>query len=753
MTAHRRFLLLLGLFIIAVLIHTANLPVMEGSDEILHHNYVEYLRRENSLPDRLDRRTNGIAQASGQPPLAYWLIAVPLRLFNVPSIDPQQTLHDLERVENRWHWPRDSWQQQDNKNVYYHGAGEIVFGNPLLVTINRAMRWSVLVMGVVAVIGAYGAAREVFQDERWALTATALFAFTPTMIHSSAYVTNDTAAIAFSTLAIWQTLRLLRRGAAATTLILMGVLLALAGLSKINSLLIAPGIAIALLLDAHKSGSGWRGLLRSGLRVGLPFALIFGPWVLYGAALYGDPLGISTHQYEGLGFYSPVPRPLAETLEELPGVYLSYWGKFLHVLLEPSTYHALGLILVLAAAGFAIRARRLSLRLLPLQQGLVLGIMVAALLAGLFRWMQQLQVVGARLIYPGDVGITVGITAGLLLLARHRPRLGLYLRVYSAGMVMAAGLLLSPLTLRSAYGPPPLLQRDQLPPLQGQPIDYEGIIRFLGYVQESVRLEGMQHTITLCWEVLQATRRPAAFSIKFVRSSPVIADRTSIFGMGHFPSALWRPGDIFCDTVNIRVDDPDIVDEEAPVPAYVYDMLLVLLDADTLDVNWQAAAGDGTPLEFPIIGPVVSPAGDLSAGAPDSMTPTRIHFPGFAALHSYALSGQITPGAQLDLTLLWDVTGQTPDDWTQFIHLIGPDTAVVLADGAPRQGDYPTWAWFPGERIVDTWRLTIPESLSPGEYALHIGFYRRDTGERKPAADAAGPVENSSPMLARVNMG
>jgi hypothetical protein len=70
MRIHLRFLLLLALFVAAVRIHTTNLPVMEGTDEALHYNYAEYLRRENALPNRLERRANGIGQSSGQPPLA-----------------------------------------------------------------------------------------------------------------------------------------------------------------------------------------------------------------------------------------------------------------------------------------------------------------------------------------------------------------------------------------------------------------------------------------------------------------------------------------------------------------------------------------------------------------------------------------------------------------------------------------------------------------------------------------------------------
>jgi len=166
----------------------------------------------------------------------------------------------------------------------------------------------------------------------------------------------------------------------------------------------------------------------------------------------------------------------------------------------------------------------------------------------------------------------------------------------------------------------------------GTVIDFDHIIRFLGYRQDSNHITPDKHDITLCWEVLQTTNKPAAFSLKFVHDGQILADRTSIHGLGHFNSVSWQPGDRFCDRFDIFIDDPDVPDDPPPIPGQVYDMLVTVLNAKTLEADWQATSVDGQPIKFPFVGQVVSPAGDMSAGSGDAWQPSDIAVPNFAHL-------------------------------------------------------------------------------------------------------------------------
>ncbi|MCC7450347.1 MAG: glycosyltransferase family 39 protein [Anaerolineae bacterium] len=657
LTAHRRLLVLLALFVIAVLIHQMTLPTLEGSDETLHLNYVNLLRNENRLPDRATYLTNSTWQESGQPPLGYWVAAQFLRLFNLPNL-PDDLLQRLTPVSNHWFTPPDRWNYRDNFNLFYHGLDERAFGHPEVVINNRVARLPSLLFGSLAVIGAYGAAREVFRRNNWALVATAIFAFTPQMVAISASVTNDVSSTAFATLAIWQTLRLLRVGASPLRLAIIGALLALGGLSKVSALLIAPGLGLAILFDWRQRRLPFRQLVINGLIVGVVLALILGPWIVYGVTTFNDPFGFRTHNNP---LRANIVPTLGQFVRALPEAYLSYWGKLgtSAIWLSPLLYALFSVIPILSVVGYVAYFVRLRgwphpLPPSPLRsegepvdddsprclrrgvggevnkyQAIVLIVIGLCVFAGLLQWLRELfaiaYVITGRLMYAGHVAVAIGLTGGLYLLAltpnpspsgegsRRPPVPPLHFverraggeankgAIYAVTLLAAASLIVAPLRLHTAFAPPHMLTQQQLPALEGGPIDFDQTIRFLGYTRPDLHVyQGRLHRITLCWQVLKPATHAAAFALKFFESPTVtVGERTSVHGLGHYPSALWRAGDIFCDDVDVPISG--IIE-----PGRVYNMILTLMDAQTMAANWPATLPPNhTPVQYPFIGQVI----------------------------------------------------------------------------------------------------------------------------------------------------
>lgn len=217
------------------------LPVLEGNDEHVHMLYVFWLQTENRLPERANYRTNPMLQETGQPPLYYWTVA---SLLNLARVYPESSTSAVNSpVHNRWFAPLYWGERRDNFNAFMHGENEALFGDPILVQANRIGRLVSLFCGLVSVLGAYGAATEFFhgkEQRKYALLTTAFFALTPQAIYLNASVTNDSMATMFATLTLWHALRLLRRGPQPGRVFLMGLLLGLAGLSKVNTLLTDP---------------------------------------------------------------------------------------------------------------------------------------------------------------------------------------------------------------------------------------------------------------------------------------------------------------------------------------------------------------------------------------------------------------------------------------------------------------------------------------------------------------------------------
>jgi hypothetical protein len=97
------------------------------------------------------------------------------------------------------------------------------------------------------------------------------------------------------------------------------------------------------------------------------------------------------------------------------------------------------------------------------------------------------------------------------------------------------------------------------------------------------------------------------------------------------------------------------------------------------------------------------------------------------------------PGGRLAITLFWQATGTPSADYTVFVHLLGPDGALLAtADGPPVGGDYPTGMWRPGDRVADEHVLAVPAGLPAGAYALAVGMYEPATLVRLARLDGAG---------------
>lgn len=746
---HWGLLILLSFFCVSVGLSQVVFPVMEGSDEPLHISYALRLRNGFGLPDRTTYLTNDTRQSSGQPPFAYAVGALALDMFNAPRLEGQDILNHLETVRNRWYLPHLPWERADNHNIYLHGNSldlsqrETAFGDAEIVAVTQTLRITSLFWGLFGLVGAYGAGYQLFKKRSWAWLSAAVYGFIPTLIFTSTYFTNDAPAIAFSAWLTWMSLRALSQSLSWRSWAGIGILLALAGLSKINTLIFLPVIALVWLLRPQTAQQR----VISVLSVGIPFVFLFGAWAWQGWVHYQDPIGIATHQYQDTMIYSENLRSFSQLVEQLPHLYLSYFAWMATVPLHPLTYTVFGLLIILALLGWLIPAKTRQKHQSWVQKHGAMLILVSVCglaFIAMIRWMLQLNFTGGRLMYPAHVAVCLLIVWGWHRLVRRFSSMRA-LRFISAGFFIISGVLIAPIALQDAYAGRTLNGLPNLTPIN---LNYGGVIRLLGIAQTDRRITQNWHALSLCWEVLQAPHRNTAFSVKFVRDGVIVADRTSIFGMGRFPSALWQVGDQFCDEVHVPNDDPDVMDDPLLEPATIYDVLVVVLDADTSAVDFPATTLDDLPVETPIVAQVISPANDMRTADSHWGGIHGVNFANFAQLEGYAIQGDLQAGNTITLNLLWHVIGTTPDSWAQFIHLAGNGESISLLDGDPRQGRYPTWAWNRGEWIADTWTFTLPQEIPAGEYQILTGFYRRDTGERMPITlNGVNVPDRTLPMM------
>ncbi len=111
-------------------------------------------------------------------------------------------------------------------------------------------------------------------------------------------------------------------------------------------------------------------------------------------------------------------------------------------------------------------------------------------------------------------------------------------------------------------------------------------------------------------------------------------------------------------------------------------------------------------------------------------------------------------GNTLRITLYWTCLAEVDDDYTVFVHLIGPpnpsNQSVVWAqeDARPGHGTFPTWRWRVNETIIDEYRLAVPSEVVPGQYEIEVGMYTLKTNARLPVTDEKGArMENDRVFL------
>ena len=105
----------------------------------------------------------------------------------------------------------------------------------------------------------------------------------------------------------------------------------------------------------------------------------------------------------------------------------------------------------------------------------------------------------------------------------------------------------------------------------------------------------------------------------------------------------------------------------------------------------------------------------------------------------------LKPGQYVRLALSWECLMPMQTSYTVFVHLLGeqinPEQNNPLwgqVDAVPMQGSYPTYAWVKGDVVQDVIEVTLDQDAPAGVYAIEVGIYNAQTGERLTVYDGAG---------------
>ncbi len=719
-------------------------PPFENLDEIEHFGAIRYVADTGQLP------VHGIPaaaeyhyrQEASQPPLYYLLSAGLVRLLGLDADDMPPL-----RFNPRVVCGPVAFNLYDNRAILYHDPNREAFpwrGTLLMLHVLRV--WSTLLQGIT-VLGAYAMGRLAFPKRPGvALLGMAVVAFNPQFLLVASGINNDNLVTPLATIAFYVLLCAWRDGFSTWRSLGLGLLIGLAGLSKLSGwvLLILTG-ALLLFRAVRKvrESTDWRagGLaghmlfaIRHLLLVVLPASAVSGWWFWRNWRLYGDLTALRPM----LALVGERGSPIYPLLEA-GLVFRSFWGQIACSFYPTGFYAFYIAFTILALSGLAWGWRRLE-RAEKAAAAILTGWFLLIVISWA-RWDMVTPAPGGRLLFPALPAVGLVFALGLdgwsesrqvCKSASLRVRRLLWLICVIALLAMAlwsvAGIL------PGFFAPPPrYADANAVHPQHPLDATLGESVRLSGY---DVVLEDRGPTldVTLYWQALAPLAEDYILTLQLV--SPVPGDTTlrlnynSWPGRGNYPTTAWRPGEVIADRYRLRLPAADF-------PTQAWDLHLAL---------YQEGTGDRLPVRV----------GGVAIG--DHLVLTRLRVPG--RLPDCPEEGKLTSEVRFDnyatlthariafdpedarVMLCWKALTPLPGDYTVFVHVLDDGGVLVgSGDGPPMQGAFPTSLWRPGDMVLDFHHLTIDEGTAVAR--ITVGLYNPANGSRIPVSADRIPVPDA----------
>ncbi|MEM7536875.1 MAG: glycosyltransferase family 39 protein [Chloroflexota bacterium] len=509
--------------------------------------------------------------------------------------------------------------------------------------------------------------------------------------------------------------------------------------------------------------------IQQALFVSIPVLLIAGWWYVRNWLLFDDPTGISA-------LTSVLPaRPEPLRLDELwtlaPGVWRSFWGVFgwFNIVAEPWFYAVYNWICIVGFSGAIIGVFMWLLRSLPnplllgegiasrasdsnlgagtvdnslgegtapppnkerlgrgvLHQVILLLFWLTGMILLLAYW-GQVNYPQGRLLFPAVGALMPLLAWGLL---NWMPSI----LQWSVSVILSIGLFIlavyAPFRwIVPTYATPPLMAADTTLPT---PVDVQfgpaeaPVARLVGYdLRQDEATPGEPVELTLYWQAMTSVSSNYSIFLHATDDVGILqAQRDTYPAKGSLVTSEWPLDQMIVD--QHRLDIPTT----AHAPARLrFDIGLYTFETgQRLPIRVKATpesdiadVGEVWTLGYVALQPSTTEA-----------LPT-INFDDTIALVDYQLDKRtVTAGETLTLTLQWEALIDLADDYKVFTHLVLPPGAVWAQDDqTPQDGQSPTSTWVEGQRVDDTYLLTLPENAPSGTYFVEVGLYHEQTWER-----------------------
>ena len=390
-------------FFLVGLVYWYAVPNFEASDTVQHIGMIKWIAEHGALPLQSADHENLYGQEASQPPLYYLLMAAVWNAFDTTDFEARYLRSPFTVVGVP--------SQLGNRNVviYKQVYPPDLSGSSLALYVIRLLG---LGMGAVTVGAVVQSARTVLPGKRGlALLAASLTAFNPQFLFISASVSNDNLVNMLTALMTWQMLLMLRDGFQKRRSLLLGMLFALAALTKLNGLVLGLLVTLAGVWLMFRQGDrrGFAFLVGAMLAFGL---VVAGWWYGRNLLLYGELFGTATM----LDYFGRRSISLQRLFfEEFEGLRISYWAVFgaFNIVVHDAFYRVMDGLALIAAGGAVVFAAR-NRRSRDLMSAIAFLAMPLALGAAMLMWWStQTWASTGRLLFPYITSASFLLALGL----------------------------------------------------------------------------------------------------------------------------------------------------------------------------------------------------------------------------------------------------------------------------------------------------------------------------------------------------
>jgi hypothetical protein len=251
--------------------------------------------------------------------------------------------------------------------------------------------------------------------------------------------------------------------------------------------------------------------------------------------------------------------------------------------------------------------------------------------------------------------------------------------------------------------------------------NFAGVVHLLGYQVEQA-VSGDEADVTVKWQILAPPPFPGL--TPFYHLEDPWGFRWGQAEPFHYAAEDWTAGDIILDRIRVPID-PGAPPGEYVLKAGLYsqdrdERLAVVDDANQF-------AGTTFPIALTVSPATVQPDVERLGIRERWDVDTGI---GLTLLGANLDTAQVRPGEPVLLTLYWQASDHAGGpqsagtDYMVRLQLQGIDgPPIVIYQGDPVHGTYPTGEWRDGEIVVDRYDVRLPLSFSDqpaGDYVLSL---------------------------------